>query len=98
DESVRMLEGERGIDAQTVSTRVSSQTLQITSCDRQALQLLAAGHSKDDVAVGLGISAWETETQLTKCFANIGGDLSVRGYRMREKTRSACVGYPHKAL
>jgi DNA-binding CsgD family transcriptional regulator len=46
--------------------------LQITPSDREALRLLATGYSKDDVAMGLGISTREMETRLTKLFAAMG--------------------------
>src|SRR5262249_49167078 len=50
----------------------ASQTLWITPGDRQALRLLAAGHSNGDVAADLGISTREMETLLTKLFAAMG--------------------------
>lgn len=49
-----------------------SQALLITPWDREALQLLAKGHTKDDVALGLGMSTLDVATQLTKLFAAMG--------------------------
>jgi DNA-binding CsgD family transcriptional regulator len=46
--------------------------LRITPSDREALRLLATGHSKDDVATGLGMTAAEVETQLRTLFAAMG--------------------------
>jgi len=50
----------------------ATQILLIAPSDREALRLLAAGHSKDVVAVGLGISTREMETQLAELFAAMG--------------------------
>ena len=50
----------------------SSQTLRITPWDRQALRLLAAGHSKADLAATLGIGMREMEAQLARLFTAMG--------------------------
>lgn len=47
-------------------------TVQITPSERHALQLLANGHTTDDVAAGLGMGAIETEILLTRLFAALG--------------------------
>ena len=59
EDSPRMVEG-------------ASRMLLITPSDREALRLLATGHSTGDVAAGLGISTREMETQLMKLFAAMG--------------------------
>jgi len=50
----------------------SSQSLRITPGDRQALRLLAAGHSKAELAATLGLATREVETQLARLFAAMG--------------------------
>ena len=47
-------------------------TLQITPSERQALQLLANGHTATDAAVDLGISTLEIEIVLRRLFAAMG--------------------------
>jgi len=54
------------------SPQVLSGALQITPSERRVLQLLASGHTTNDVAVCLGISMLETEELLTMLFAAIG--------------------------
>jgi DNA-binding NarL/FixJ family response regulator len=46
--------------------------LQITPSERQALQLLANGHTPHDVAADLGMDAIEIERILTRLFAAMG--------------------------
>jgi len=46
--------------------------LQITPSERQALQLLADGHTTDTVAVSLGIGRLEVDPLLTRLFAAMG--------------------------
>jgi DNA-binding NarL/FixJ family response regulator len=63
----------------------TGQVLQITPWDRQALQLLATGHTKDDVAVGLGISTQEIETQLTTLFAAMGAATQAEAIAVAQR-------------
>jgi DNA-binding CsgD family transcriptional regulator len=46
--------------------------LQITPCERLALQLLANGHSRSELGAGFGISTPEIETMLSRLFASMG--------------------------
>ena len=46
--------------------------LLITPGERKALQLLANGHTTNDMAAGLGVSTREIETLLTTLFATMG--------------------------
>src|SRR5215471_12324833 len=76
-EQIRMLthdvdDGVSAVDENWPTVTEASQILQITPSDREALRLLAAGHSNDDVALGLGISARAIEAQLVKLFAAMG--------------------------
>ena len=50
----------------------SSRALQITPGERQALQLLANGHTTRDVAVSLGIAPFEIDALLTNLFEAMG--------------------------
>jgi DNA-binding CsgD family transcriptional regulator len=50
----------------------SAGLLQITPLERQALRLLANGHTPYNVATGLGLSVLESESLLTKLFAAMG--------------------------
>ena len=56
----------------------SGRALQITPRERRALQLLANGHTTDDVAAGLGITPCETETLLKGLFAAMGAATRVQ--------------------
>ena len=69
-----------------------SQMLQITHSDREALRLLASGHSKDDVAVGLGVSTREMETLLANLFAAMGAATQAEAIVAAER-RGLLGGY-----
>jgi len=73
------------VDENLPPLKGASQMLQITPSDRQALRLLAIGHSKDDVAVGLGISAPEMETQLAKLFAAMGAATQAEAIAVAQR-------------
>jgi len=47
-------------------------TLHITHRERAALQLLADGRAKDEIANGLGVSEPAVEAHLTMLFAKMG--------------------------
>jgi DNA-binding CsgD family transcriptional regulator len=55
----------------------SVRALQITPWERQALRLLANGHTTSDIADVLGISTPETITLLTRLFAALGAATQV---------------------
>jgi DNA-binding CsgD family transcriptional regulator len=50
----------------------SGRALQITPWERRALQLLATGHTTNDLAVALGFSTLEIDPLLTRLFAAMG--------------------------
>ena len=50
----------------------SDRALRITPWERRALQLLAKGHTATDVAISLGIGAFEIDPLLTRLFAAMG--------------------------
>ena len=64
--------------------------LQITPSDREALRLLAAGRSNNDVAAGLGISTREVEAQLTRLFAAMGA--ATQGEALAAAQRRGLLG------
>ena len=51
--------------------------LQITPSERQALQLLANGRTRHEVAADLGIDAIEIEMVLTRLFVTMGADTQA---------------------
>jgi DNA-binding CsgD family transcriptional regulator len=55
----------------------SGRALQITPWEREALRLLANGHTTSDVAVSLGISRPDTTTLLTRLFAAMGASTEA---------------------
>jgi len=55
----------------------SGRALRITPLERRALQILASGRPTGEVAAGLGITPFETETLLADLFAAMGA--STRG-------------------
>ena len=50
----------------------SARALRITPLERRALQLLASGRTTGDLAIGLGLTPFETETLLADLFAAMG--------------------------
>lgn len=55
----------------------SGRALQITPREREALRLLANGHTTTDVAVSLGISRPDTTTLLAQLFAAMGASTQA---------------------
>ena len=65
-------DGLASVDENVQTLKGTTQILQITPWEREALRLLATGRSRDDAALGLGIGAQDMETHLAKLFAAMG--------------------------
>jgi DNA-binding CsgD family transcriptional regulator len=70
---------------------LSSRALQITPCERQALQRLADGHTTEDVAADLGLSVLDTEALLEGLFAAIGA--ATQAEAIAAAHRRGLLGY-----